>query len=394
MHITIKDKKECSGCSACASICPRQCITMQTDKFDLSYPKVDESKCIECGLCIKTCPFINIYIPTDPQYCYSVFNKDVKLRMQSSSGGVFIALAENILSHQGIVFGAAFDNSFKVVHREAKSIEEVRLFMGSKYVQSEIFGNYTKAKDYLERGRQVLFSGTPCQIAGLNHYLQKSYANLLTVEVICHGVPAPYVWTKYINAVCESLGSNNRIKNINFRDKRNGWRKFGLSIGTNEKVSISDNQKDYYESFSKDPYMQAFLKNLSLRPSCYSCKAKSGRSNADLTLGDFWGIENFELSNDDKGISCVIVRTEKGKRAIENIGELEFSDCKYSQILSGNPCLEHSVYKTDSSVRFKKAIIKYSLPKAIDISLNPSLWRRIHYAIYRRLNIFGNRLKS
>lgn len=390
MHLKIKNKHDCSGCTACASICPKHCITMFDDRLGFSYPKVDTSKCIDCGLCTKTCPFINISSALGTRICYSAFNCNDSIRMRSSSGGVFFALAKKVLSNQGIVFGAVFEDSGKVIHREAMTEEDILPMMGSKYVQSDISGIYNKVKDFLRQGRAVLFTGTPCQIAGLNHYLQKPYEKLLTAEVICHGVPSPFVFGKYFKQ--HNVASNNSyqvLTKINFRDKRNGWRKFGLSIDLNETNGLGRDIRSskYYESFSTDPYMQAFLKNLSLRPSCYSCKAKSGISHADITIGDFWGIENYNLPNDDRGTSCVIARSEKGERFITSIDGLVLTECKYDQILSGNTSLEQSAYETDASLRFKRAILRRSLTQSIDIAENPSIWSRIYYAINRRIKI-------
>lgn len=387
MRINIKHKHDCSGCTACASICPKQCITLVSDKLGFRYPSVEISKCIDCGLCINTCPFINISPAKAPKICYAASNQNDLLRKKSSSGGIFIELAKRILFTHGVVFGAVFDCNGNVVHCEATTLEEVRNMMGSKYVQSDISGIFPKVKKYLQLDYNVLFTGTPCQIAGLNHYLKKTHANLFTVEIVCHGVPAPFVWEKYL---LERKGINScchEINKINFRDKRNGWRKFGLSINFRGEYGCKDtlNNLSYYESFSKDPYMQAFLTNLSLRPSCYSCKAKSGVSHADISIGDFWGIEHLNIPDDDLGSSCIIVRSEKGYNLLKSIDNLNLTECTYDQILSGNPCLEYSVYQTDASLLFKKAIFKHSLNKSISIAQNPSLWSRIRCALVRRL---------
>ena len=286
--IQITEKTNCCGCGACVQRCPNACITMHEDEQGFLYPKVDTGKCIECGLCEKVCPVMNHGEPRQPLTCYAAINKDEKIRLASSSGGVFTALAEYVIANSGVVFGARFNEKWEVVHDYTETIEGLAAFRGSKYVQSTIGDNYRLAEQFLKDGRQVLFTGTPCQIAGLKHYLRKEYENLLSVEVACHGVPSPLVWREYIkdkNPQC-----------INFRDKKDGWKRFGLTF---------DNVG---ESHSQDLYMRAFLSNLTLRPSCFNCKLKSGVSNCDLLVADYWGINNIHPElDDDKGVSLVVV---------------------------------------------------------------------------------------
>ena len=197
--IDIKEKNNCCGCSACVQICPKQCISMAADNEGFLYPQVNSAICIDCGLCEKVCPVINQSAPREPLVVYAAKNNNEDIRLKSSSGGIFTLLAEKVIEEGGVVFGAKFDADWNVVHDYTETIEGLAAFRGSKYVQSIIGDNFKTAKQFLNNGRKVLFSGTPCQIAGLKKYLRKEYDNLLTVDVVCHGVPSPMVWRDYLD---------------------------------------------------------------------------------------------------------------------------------------------------------------------------------------------------
>lgn len=315
--IDIKEKKDCCGCSACVQICPKHCIHMVADNEGFLYPQVDTTVCIDCGLCEKVCPVINQNEPREPLAVYAAKNNNDEIRIKSSSGGIFTLLAEKIINEGGVVFGAKFNKNWDVVHDYTETINGLEAFRGSKYVQSIIGDNFKIAKQFLNDGRKVLFSGTPCQIAGLKRYLQKEYNNLLTIDIICHGVPSISIWGKYKNKVkqlasysCRDFASTNNklstLNDINFRDKTNGWKHYMCTYSI---VNVSSNQTNRLTfEHTKDPYMQLFLSNYSLRPSCYYCPAKAGKSLSNMTLGDCWGIKRMENSFDDnKGVGvCVI----------------------------------------------------------------------------------------
>lgn len=353
--IKILNAQDCCGCSACKNVCPKQCITMRSDKFGFKYPYVDSAFCVNCGLCIRVCPFINENNSDTPIETLAAINKNENDRTNSSSGGVFIKLAEGILAKGGVVFGAVFDENWNVKHSYADSISLVHSMMGSKYVQSEIGNSYLNAKKFLDSGRQVLFSGTPCQIAGLKHYLNRSYDNLLCVEVVCHGVPSPLLWQKYL----ESIDTDKtRIAQINFRDKRNGWKNFGLSI------SFKDNEShSIYESTAENVYMRMFLSNRSLRPSCFNCKAKAGKSKADIGIGDFWGIE--KIANNipsHNGVSLLLSYTEKG---LEEINKLDIFARKvsYLDVIELNYPIVRSVPVPAKQNKFWNLVLNRNLSK-------------------------------
>ena len=217
--ITIFDKTNCCGCGACSNICPKSCITMQADEEGFLYPKINKKTCINCGLCEKICPILNKPKTYQILQCYAAKHKNSKIKLKSSSGGIFTALAENILKEGGVVFGAAFDKDWNVRHTFCKNLNDLDKLRRSKYVQSDIGLTYRQTKDFLDKECKVLFTGTPCQIAALRNFLGKEYENLLTAELFCHGVPSPTVWQKFL----EENTQKNRIKAIDFRHKRLGW---------------------------------------------------------------------------------------------------------------------------------------------------------------------------
>lgn len=349
MPIKISDKTKCSGCHACFSACPKNCISMIEDKEGFLYPTVDHNKCINCELCEKVCPVINCHMPEVDKCGNTVaaINKDDNIRIKSSSGGIFTSLAEKTIEKGGTVFGAAFDDEFsvKTVYVETKSdLDKLR---GSKYVQSTIGQSYRQAKFFLQEGRDVLFSGTPCQIGGLYAFLDKDYDNLITVDFICHGVPSPLVWKKYLDYRKKTAQSD--IAKISFRYKNNGWKKYSV-------LFEFSNNTEYLVEHDNDPFMRVFLDNYCLRPSCYNCAFKTKNRQADITLADFWGIENiYPEMDDDKGTSLAVIHSKKGKytfqQALQNIS------VKKSDITHCNYCYLNSVKQPKDREYFLKRIL-------------------------------------
>lgn len=311
--IEIKSKEDCCGCYACYNICPKQCITMKTDNEGFWYPKIDKNKCINCNLCEKVCPIINPVKRTDSKkIAYAGINKDEQVRKKSSSGGIFSILAEYIIKNNGIVYGASFDEDFNINHKRILCNADLDLLRGSKYVQSSISDAYQQVKNDLENNKQVLFTGTPCQIEGLRSYLRKEYVNLITMDFICHGVPSPLVWKKYLEEIKRSKQEN--IKNIYFRNKNDGWKLFSLKIVFEKNIYIND--------LNNDLFMKGFLQDVYLRPSCYSCKFKKINRISDITVADFWGIGNIlPKMDDDKGTSLIVIHSEEGKQLFDKLSE-------------------------------------------------------------------------
>lgn len=334
--IEIKTKKDCCGCYACYNICPKECITMETDNEGFWYPKIDKDKCINCNLCEKVCPIINK--PNSFLYeekSYAIFNKNEKIRLESSSGGFFSLLAEYVINNHGNVYGAVFDESFNVKHIKITSFQDIELLRGSKYVQSKINDIFKSVKFDLKNNKMVLFTGTPCQIAGLQSFLQKKYDNLILMDIVCHGVPSPLVWQRYIDELKQNYKQD--IKSIYFRDKSTGWKTYSVKF-------LFD--KDEYKNFGfKDIYMKGFLNDIYLRPSCYNCNFKGIERVSDITVADFWGIEKvLPKMDDNKGTSLIVIHSEKGKQLFNKLSEkMVLNEVNLNEVIKYNPSMVRAV---------------------------------------------------
>lgn len=369
--IEIKDKKGCCGCHACASICAKHCITMNADEEGFLYPVVDNEACTDCGLCEKVCPVINRNESRKPLKVYAAKNKNEEIRRQSSSGGIFTLLAEKVINEGGVVFGARFDENWDVIHSWADTIEGIAAFRGSKYVQSTIGDTYREAKEFLKQGRKVLFSGTSCQIAGLKKFLRKEYDNLLTVDVVCHGVPSPKIWREYL----ESLHISN-IGTISHKDKATGWRGYSFSVKDTEGKVV------YTEKASENKYLSAFVRNLILRPSCFLCPAKEGKSLSDITLADYWGIEQLVPQLDDnKGISFISCNTQMGTMIVDSL-KLISVETDYQKSVPYNSCIVQSTNEPIERQNFWTSYTKEGI-KALPRVKKKNLLKRIIKKILR-----------
>ena len=331
----LADRTSCTGCSACQAVCPKTAISMRPDAEGFLRPQVDPDRCIGCYRCEQVCPVLHPAVPDASPTCYAAYSKATDLRMQSSSGGLFSELARPILAAGGLVFGCVWEKpDFVAVHRGVDTLAGLADLRGAKYVQSDLRDTFREARRALEAGRPVLFSGMPCQIAGLHAFLTKPYVSLLTVELICHGGPSPAVWEIYKQQAVRLLGP---LTDVCLKDKQNSWRRYRVTVrGMNGARS---------QNYEDDVYMQAFLKNLCLRPSCYACPFRSGRSGADMTLGDFWGIESvLPKPDDDRGISAVLIHTARGMQAwsacVDNLNAVPVTQ---DRIVAGNPVYTRSV---------------------------------------------------
>ena len=367
--IQITRKEDCVGCNGCRQICPKQCILMNEDEQGFLYPEVNQSECINCGLCEKVCPVINKKNTRFPDATYAAKNNDEEIQKMSSSGGIFFALAKRIIDDGGVVFGACFDRNWEVVHSYTETIEGLKKFQRSKYVQSRIGNSYRDVLKFLQQGRKVLFSGTPCQIAGLNLFLRKDYGELLLkVDFACHGVPSPGVWRIYLDYIrtkvqnielkTDSIINNESsvITDINFRDKRLGWEKYGFSVhvmASNNRDGISrykdksvQGKELLFEPYKDNLYMQGFLKDLYIRPSCYSCPVKCGKSYSDITMGDFWGIGRmYPKYYQAKLYSLLLLYAPYQNKFISDIKDVTIREVSYSAAVKYNRAIKHSAVK-------------------------------------------------
>ena len=406
--IEVKEKYECCGCEACVQACPKQCISFEEDAEGFRYPLVDKSACIDCGLCERVCPVLNQAEARKPLSVFAAKNRNEKELLESSSGGVFVLLAKAVLKEGGVVFGARFDKDWNVVHSYAETEYEAKAFMGSKYVQSRIGNSYAEAKGFLTAGRKVLFTGTSCQIAGLKRYLRKDYDNLLTADVICHGVPSPKVWRMYLKEIKKNArqGENSvsspitrhvserdtrtngdaKVTGISFRDKQLGWKKFSFALTLAE--ASADGKKNTV-SFShihrEDPFMKLFLKNVILRPSCNHCPAKSGRSMSDITIADFWGIEKVLPEFDDhRGVGLVLVHSEKGQDMIHRLN-MDIMAADYQAALAGNSSYATPVRPHQNRQKFFRLLDRTDSISRLSVRIfRPPLKTRI-YRVLKKL---------
>jgi len=363
---------------------------MEVDHEGFLYPKVDLECCVDCGLCHAVCPMNSETPSGETPLAFAAWNRDEVVRNASSSGGVFHALMQHTMNCKGVVFGAAFDDKgMQLRHQSAETLDDAVKFRGSKYVQSLIGTSFQQVKNYLKEGRNVLFSGTPCQVAGLYSFLRKDYDNLLTCDVVCHGVPSPKVLAAY-QAVLEKKWGG-KTKRITFRDKRCGWKRYSVSL-------LFDNNTEYHTVFLNDPFMIGFLQNTYLRPSCHSCKFSRFPRVADISMADFWGVESHHPEwDDDKGTSLILVQTEKGKVAFEACQDsLVTHKVDVMTAIHANPCIcspaptgkkREAFFANLDKFAFEELMSKYMVP--------PSKWeenikriKRIIGSCLRRLHLF------
>lgn len=382
-HSLINKVENCCGCSACANICPTKSITMEYVDSGFKYPVIHEESCVSCKKCLKICPLIKKTdleeTQKEPVY-YGGWTLDEHIRLNSSSGGIFSVLALNTLSKGGSVYGASFSENLSLNHVRITDEKDLPKLRGSKYIQSNIGSIYHDVLKDLKQNTPVLFSGTPCQIGGLVSFLGKKYANLLLVDVICHGVPSSSVFKNYIK--WQESRYKGKAEGVFFRDKTTGWKNYSMSINfdTGQKTSAK---------FQKDPFMQTFLMDICLRKSCYSCLYRQIPRIADITLGDLWGVENIDKElDDDRGVSLVIGHTLQGKNAIKEIVEKKLVFLKkidYIAALKNNtaynknivPPKDYQDFSADEEVKAFDRWVKPFYKKR-----NRPLWFRLLKRIY------------
>lgn len=345
--IKIQKTTDCCGCSACAEICPKQCISLDVDYEGFWYPQINSSICIDCHLCESVCPVLNPGVEHKPLHVYAAINKNDEIRARSASGGVFTIIAEKVIDEGGVVFGVKFDRDWNVIFGYTETKEGLEEFRRSKYVQAWVGESYREVKRFLKEGKKVLFTGLPCQIAGLNLFLKKEYTNLITVDLICEGVPSPKLWRKYLDEefvvykkkyrtrthiTSSSSRQNIFIKDISFRNKSLGWSNFSFSL-TIAGNSSENSQNIVFPSYinRNSAYMQLMFRYGNLRPICYVCPFKCCKSGSDLTIADYWGISQLHPEmDDDKGTSMVFVNTMRGKKYFD-LSKTHYLETSYEE---------------------------------------------------------------
>lgn len=352
--IDIKDKHDCCGCTACMNICPQKAISMKPDVLGFLYPEVDKKRCTDCGLCNKVCAFNEDYdksLNLSEPIAYAARHKDISEMMKSQSGGAFAVLSDYVLENSGVVYGAGYSGHFVVTHKRATTKQERDEFRGSKYVQSDLTGIFKQVKDDLKNGLTVMFSGTPCQTSGLNSFVGKKLRKkLYLVDLVCHGVPGPYMWRDYLDYLEKKY--NRKIVKVNFRDKENfGWK--------------SHKETFWFEGYAAlKSFAYIFYDDTALRLSCAKCKFSNLIRPSDITICDYWGYERTDakLGEDNKGCSLMIINTEKGKVLFENIrNRMDITPAKLENILQPN--MEHPTILHKNRLKFEEHYAKYGFTK-------------------------------
>ena len=375
----ICDNSACTGCMACMNVCTHHAIELKIDDEGFERPAINDDLCVDCGLCSKVCPINKLPQLNEAKVAFSGWSSHESVRIGSSSGGAFTEIARPILKRGGVVFGCALNENLKAEHVYVETMEELEeKLRGSKYVQSHIGVSYKQAKAFLKQGRQVLFSGTPCQIAGLRNYLRHDYNNLFTIDLVCHGVPSPVIFERYKEYVQQH--ENMKLTKVNFRCKKSSWIFFNMTLQGH--VEKSGALKTYIGRYYNDPYLRGFLRDYFLRPSCYQCRFTSVQRSSDFTIADWWGYNKISSKDKDfrkKGVSLVLANTAK---AVELMSTLDMSlrsrtmeEAKLTNVSLSRPFAMTDVrakfWNDYRKLSFKELVNKYMQPESVswDIDL-------------------------
>lgn len=350
----ICDKNQCSGCCACVNACPKNCITMEHDEYGVLLPVINGQACVNCGACERACPVNHALEKKMPQKAYAAWHLNETTRKKSASGGAAAAFYETVIENGGVAFGTSFDKELNLSIKSAQSMEGVQTFKGSKYVQAFVGLSFREVKKNLEVGKQVLFIGTPCQIAGLRNYLKKDYDNLITVDLICHGTPSIEYLHTHVKNIEKSI--NKKADNISFR----GEYSFELTLYQNENVI-------YRKYRFLDQYFTGFLNGLFYRPNCYSCPYACEDRVSDITIGDFWGLGkeapcSYRMGD---GVSVILPNTDKGHQFVMQAKDKLFLDERpLSEAINGNDQLRAPSEKHKNYEKFRTLYLAAGFDKA------------------------------
>lgn len=369
--------QECAICGACINACPVDAISLDKVHLDFRYPQINEDICIHCNRCEKACPILGNKGKPGEGYpvAFAAKSENDPMRMRSSSGGVFYELADQMLRDGGYVCGAVFDDKFHVKHILSNTKKDILRMMGSKYAQSDVGYCYREIKEKLNAGEKVLFSGCPCQVAGLRTFLGKEYPNLLLVELICHGIPSDHMLQTYIHMQEKKYGA--KLKRMEFRNKAKGWH--------NSSVRMEfENHRIYSIPYTADAYTIGFLRNITLKSSCYDCHFRNFTAGSDITLGDFWGAEVELPEDDNNGISAILVNSGKGMDIIDRCN-LALTPANVETVIKYNKNLLCSAALSPQRSLFYASADTNGLEKAIRRYLEEStiqkLKRQSRYAL-------------
>lgn len=370
-------KMDCTGCKMCKDICPKDAITYVTDKEGFWYPKVDSNKCVCCKRCISACPSLTDHRNSEAAepIVYASWALSDDTRRKSTSGGIFYVLAQEMLKRQGFIAACKYTDDFKAAyHTVGNTITDLEQFRGSKYFQSDTEGIYKKVGELLGRSKKVLFCGAPCQVAGLNHYVGTDNPDLITLDFICRGINSPLVFRKYVED-CEAKYQS-PVSRVHLKNKNKGWTRLGTYMEFR-------NGKKYYRDRVTDPWVNGYVRgNLFMRPCCSECKYKERNRVADISIGDFWGLQST-YENIFKGISVVLVNTQKGDRYFDSVKDMIYTEKRtYEEATKGNGCMLKSApmgmhreefFEQLGNFRFEKLVWKLLNESRMKIFLK-ELW--------------------
>lgn len=380
-YFDTKEKNLCCGCKVCSSVCPVEAISFQNDEEGFWYPIIDEKKCIKCNKCRTVCPLAKNELDKikEENQTYAAYSKSKEVLDNSTSGGIFTHISDLILEGGGVVFGHAYNGDLKCVCKIARTKEERNSFRGSKYVQSDMKSVYEEIKNEVGTGKKVLVTGTPCQIDAVkNFFSNRIPENLFTMDIVCHGVPSPQIFSEYVDL--QEKKSGKKIVDFKFRDKKEGWttphRVFEYSDGTS-----------CGELLNADAFNNLFqVTDCILRPSCFSCKYAGNQRISDISIADFWGIQNKhnDMFNENRGVSLILVNTDKGNSLFQKIKENEIMKIKKVLLSDAQernfPLLRPSIPYFDRNkffIDYQKRGLEYCLKKYCSRSFSSRLRRKI-----------------
>lgn len=373
----ICEPEKCFGCFSCVNICPKMAVKMNVTDNGHIVAVTDEQKCVSCKLCQKVCPALQSPVLHEPVNVYACWNKDKKEQAKSSSGGISAMLAAQVIAEGGIVYGAGFDSEWNVNHIRCETAEDIKAIRKSKYVQSWINNIYSLAEKDLKNGKQVMFVGTPCQVAGLKSFLRKEYSKLLTVDLVCHGTPSRAVYREEL----EEKARLKDLKDISFRGN------YGYGYGYGFGFAYDNGLESF--SIRQSYYMRGFMDGLFFRESCYECPFAGKKRTGDITLGDFWGIgKKVPFENKDKNrVSLVLSNTDAGKHWLSKIkNKAFFQERTLEEAAEGNPQLQHPFAKPKGYEKFRKLYKKSSLRKSAQ-KIYPKMRIRLLLEKYRIVKV-------